>query len=192
MWLEVAVSWNRLYSRGGSMRGTKTLWETIAEVAKTEGVELFDIDFPGDSSRGGVVRVYITRTPPSEGTGSDESAPDGESKSRNGVQFDDCVRVCKKLLDIDEHEAFIPDTCTLEVSSPGINRRLRLPQHFVGAVGERVRVKYKNLVTNTNQVVLGTLRAVTGDSLQIESEEGSGVVTCDVGEIKDARVDFKF
>jgi ribosome maturation factor RimP len=174
------------------MRGTKTLWETIDEVAKAEGVELFDVDFPGDSSRGGVVRVYITKSPCREVSGGDEGVPDENGKSRNGVQFDDCVRVCKRLLDIDEQEAFIPDTCTLEVSSPGINRRLRLPQHFVGAVGERVRVKFRNLTTNTNQVVLGTLRSVTSDLLEIQSEEGSGIVTCDMSEIKDARVDFKF
>lgn len=32
---------------------------------------------------------------------------------------------------------------TLEVSSPGLERRLRTPQHFAGAVGETVKVKLR-------------------------------------------------
>ena len=40
------------------------MWRMIAEVAESEGVELFDIEFPRDggaSGRSGVVRVYITK-----------------------------------------------------------------------------------------------------------------------------------
>jgi ribosome maturation factor RimP len=170
------------------------VWKTINEVAQEEGVELFDVDFPSDARRGGVVRVYITktsqRTPQEDPAAVDEAT--GEALNRSGVMFEDCVRVCKKLLDIDEKEPFIPDTCTLEVSSPGVNRRLRLPEHFAGAIGERVRIKYRNRETSAYQVILGTLRSKSGDTVEIESESKKEVVSIQLKEVKEARVDFKF
>jgi ribosome maturation factor RimP len=170
------------------------VWKTINEVAQEEGVELFDIDFPSDARRGGVVRVYITKTGQQAPQGEPEEVDEatGETVNRSGVMFEDCVRVCKKLLDIDEKEPFIPDTCTLEVSSPGINRRLRLPEHFVGAVGERVRIKYRNPETNAYQVILGTLRSKSGETLEVENESKKEVVSIQLKEVKEARVDFKF
>jgi ribosome maturation factor RimP len=38
----------------------------------------------------------------------------------------------------------MPDRYTLEVSSPGLERTLRTPKHFTGAIGENVKVKTRN------------------------------------------------
>jgi ribosome maturation factor RimP len=35
----------------------------------------------------------------------------------------------------------MPDRYTLEVSTPGLERTLRTPKHYAGAIGERVKVK---------------------------------------------------
>jgi ribosome maturation factor RimP len=176
------------------MSQSRTLWDTISAVAKEEGVELFDLDFPGDASRGGVVRVYITK--PAGTVLKSEPIPTSDEESegtpRNGVQFEDCVRVSKRLLDIDEQDAFIPETCSLEVSSPGVNRRLRLPQHFAGAVGERVRIKFRDAATSVHQVVHGKLCSASGDIVEVESEPKAEVVKISLREVKEARVDFKF
>ncbi len=177
------------------MNEGSAVWKTISEVAHEEGVELFDVDFPSDARRGGVVRVYITkggqqRAVAEQTEASDEASAEGVN--RNGVMFEDCVRVCKKLLDIDEKEPFIPDTCTLEVSSPGINRRLRRPEHFSGAVGERVRIKYRNSDTSTYQVILGILCSHRGDTVEVQSESKKETISIHLTEVKEARVDFKF
>jgi ribosome maturation factor RimP len=167
------------------------MWHMIAEVAVSEGVELFDIEFPRDggaSGRSGVVRVYITKAAAAIPEGSEESP-----ERRSSVTFDDCVRVTKRLLDIDEQNAFVPASCVLEVSSPGINRTLRLPVHFDGAVGERVRLKFRNAQASY-QVVTGQLRAVTDGVLEVEVEEKKLKETLSIplAEVKEARVDFKF
>jgi ribosome maturation factor RimP len=165
------------------------MWRMIDEVATSEGVQLFDIEFPSDggaSGRSGVVRVYITKPVSAESEGSEE-APE----RRSSVTFEDCVRVTKRLLDIDEAEPFVPASCVLEVSSPGINRTLRLPVHFVGAVGERVRMKFRN-AQNAYQVVTGQLRSADEQTLEIESEEKKEVLVVKLSEVKEARVDFKF
>jgi ribosome maturation factor RimP len=60
-----------------------------------------------------------------------------------GVDLDalaDLTREISKALD--EHDP-MPDRYTLEVSTPGLERTLRTPHHFTGAIGERVKVKIK-------------------------------------------------
>jgi len=167
------------------------MWRMISEVATSEGVELFDIEFPRDggaSGRSGVVRVYIAKSMTTIPEGSEESP-----ERRSSVTFEDCVRVTKRLLDIDEQNAFVPASCVLEVSSSGINRTLRLPVHFTGAVGERVRLKFRD-AQSSYQVVTGQLRAVTDGILEVEVEEKKhkGMLSIPLAEVKEARVDFKF
>jgi ribosome maturation factor RimP len=62
--------------------------------------------------------------------------PDG-----SGVGIDDCERVSREvsaLLDV--HDP-VPSAYTLEVSTPGLDRVLRTPEHFQRFVGERVNVE---------------------------------------------------
>jgi ribosome maturation factor RimP len=167
------------------------MWKMIDEVARSEGVELFDIEFPRDggaSGRGGVVRVYITKSSSDVSEGSDELP-----ERRSGVTFEDCVRVTKRLLDIDEQSSFVPASCVLEVSSPGVNRTLRLPAHFGGAVGERIRAKFRN-AQGSYQVVVGLLQSFADGVLEIEVDEKKATekLLVPLNDVKEARVDFKF
>lgn len=58
-----------------------------------------------------------------------------------GVGIEDCEQVSREvsaLLDVTDP---VPTSYTLEVSSPGLDRVLRLPAHFVRFVGRRVKVE---------------------------------------------------
>lgn len=182
-----------------------SLWSVIHAVALEEGVELFDIDMPGEGGESegrGLVRVYITRDRSKDAQSVEPAAPISEDGTvlraevlRTGVLFEECVRVSKRLLDIDESDGLIPDNCLLEVSSPGVNRRLRRVEHFEGAIGERVRVKFRgenNSGDKTSQTVTGLLRSVIGETLEIDGEEKSGAVSVSLCDVKEARIDFKF
>jgi ribosome maturation factor RimP len=68
---------------------------------------------------------------------------------------------------------------------------LRRLDHFTGAIGERVRVKFRS-EKNTNQVVTGVLEGVNGDVLQIKGEDQGQTVAVQLGDVKEARVDFRF
>jgi ribosome maturation factor RimP len=85
------------------------------------GYELVDLDFtPG---RGGVVRIFIDKDP--------------------AVTLSDCETVSEQvgaLLDVEDP---IPSGYVLEVSSPGLDRRLRTARHFADVVGQEVRVELK-------------------------------------------------
>lgn len=155
------------------MSTVSSLWQTVDAVAVAEGVQLFDIDAPS-AKGGGFLRVYIT------------------TDQEGGVTFEDCVRVSKRLLDLDESEGFIPTGCSLEVSSPGVNRRLRLEDHFSSAIGERVRIKYKDQQTDKFKVVFGVIELFQDGNITLESEEDSQTILIPFAGVKEARVDFKF
>jgi len=65
--------------------------------------------------------------------------------SPNGIKLEDCEKVSRQvsaLLDVEEPLTY---EYTLEVSSPGLNRRLVKAAHFERFAGERVKVKLKRL-----------------------------------------------
>lgn len=172
-----------------------SLWEAISKIAAEEGVTLFDMDLPGggESGHGGILRVYIYRPKGAEPAPVEEAQAEGDEEHprRTGVSFEDCTRVAKRILDVDEQEALIPEGCLLEVSSPGINRRLRRAEHFCGAVGERVRLKFREQ-SGSYRVATGMLAAADSESVRLEVEERDEVVHVSLRDVKDARVDFKF
>ncbi len=66
--------------------------------------------------------------------------------------------------------ATIGGSYLLEVSSPGIERALRRPEHFREALGEEVSVKFHTDAGPRR--VRGVLRAFDGDHCVIESDDG--------------------
>ena len=65
----------------------------------------------------------------------------------------------------------IPGRYTLEVSSPGVERTLRRPAHFVKAVGETVTVKTRPQVPGDRRL-RGVLVAADDDGLTVEVDRG--------------------
>ena len=58
-----------------------------------------------------------------------------------GVGIDDCVDLTHAINPVLDSEDPIPQEYTLEVSSPGINRKLTRPEHFEAFLEAPVRVK---------------------------------------------------
>ncbi|MBN8548468.1 MAG: hypothetical protein J0M12_04040 [Deltaproteobacteria bacterium] len=159
------------------------LWETVDGIVKAEGLELFDIEVP--SGNAGTLKVFISRS-----AGREESESESEAKS-SGVQLHHCTAVAKKILDLENIEQLLPGEHLIEVSSPGINRKLSRPEHFRGAIGERVRLKIRGN-DGKNRVVFGTLRACTADTLSFEEEGTQAAQEVALSEVQQARVDFVF
>ena len=99
------------------------LTELIEPVCVDAGYELVAIEYKGGGS-GGLLRVYIDYP-----TGSDKS-----------IGFDDCATLSRELSAILDVEDPIVDKYNLEVSSPGIERPLRTPEHFKRFVGHQAKV----------------------------------------------------
>jgi ribosome maturation factor RimP len=130
------------------------VWEIAEPLVTHEGLEMVDVEFRRES-RGMVLRLYLDR--------------------EGGVSLDDLTRVSRQLGDVlDVHDA-VPGAYTLEVSSPGINRRLRRPDHFRRYIGKRVRVR---TVTphEGRRAFLGTLQRVDETGVTVESGGATHVI----------------
>lgn len=128
----------------------RRVWELIDPLATAEGLEVVDVEFRREN-RGAVLRLFLDR--------------DG------GVTLDDLTRVSRQVSDVlDVHEA-VPGKYTLEVSSPGINRRLRRPDHFARFVGGQVRVRTV-VPLDGRRTFLGTLSGVASGGITVAQEDG--------------------
>ena len=80
---------------------------------------------------------------------------------------------------------------TLEVSSPGLERPLRRPDHFTGAVNDRITVKTVPGAEGERRVT-GVLTAADGDGITVRPDEGPDAEERHLGydEIEAARTLF--
>lgn len=69
----------------------------------------------------------------------------------------------------------------LEVSSPGLERPLRTPDHFANAVGEELTCKARNAEGHLERI-RGTLTAVDGSTITVRTDAGDRTVALDVVE----------
>jgi ribosome maturation factor RimP len=109
------------------------------------GYELIDLDLKSGS--GGLVRLFIDKDP--------------------GVTLDDCERVSRQIGDLLDVEDPWPGRYVLEVSSPGLDRRLRTADHFASVVGSEIRVELKRPIEGRRRF-RGHL--IAADTTQIDVE----------------------
>ncbi len=86
-----------------------------------------------------------------------------------GITMEECVGINRELGDVLDVEDIIEESYVLEVSSPGLNRRLRKPRDFQRVVGETVSVKTRERVDERRRFQ-GTLLTADegGISLMVE------------------------
>jgi len=69
-----------------------------------------------------------------------------------------------------EHSDPVPGEYTLEVSSPGIERSLRRPDHYTRVIGATVNVRLRD-VTNEARRIQGVLVAADDHGITVRSDE---------------------
>lgn len=120
----------------GSVSLSSKLEGIIAPELMRMGYELVDLEYLKQASGNpAVIRIFI------DFASLDDSTPQEERKS---VGIDDCVTVDRglnELFESPEFEAVYPGEFTLEVSSPGVDRRLRTAKHFTDHIGKSVKVR---------------------------------------------------
>ena len=68
-----------------------------------------------------------------------------DSRPGQGVTADDCAGISRSLERFLESRAMVGPRYVLEVSSPGLERPLRWPEHWRRFVGHRARLKVESL-----------------------------------------------
>lgn len=95
--------------------------------------------------------------------------------SDDGIGIEDCERVSRAINPIIDEADPIEDFYYLEVSSPGIERVLRRPEHYMASIGCEVEARLFAPDENKKKSYTGRLAAYDGSSVEIVSETG-GVV----------------
>jgi ribosome maturation factor RimP len=136
-------------------------------------LDLYDLEY-----RGGVVRVTIDRpavAAPVEGV--DESAEEGakgvEASPQGGLDLE-MIALATRLISRElDHEDPVPGHYTLEVSSPGLERVLRTPEHFARSIGATVAVRMRDIGEGGERRVHGVLEASDDATITVRTEDGS-------------------
>src|SRR5262245_12866295 len=121
----------------------------VEPVVSALGLELYDVEVAG-SGRSKVVRVLVDR--------------------EGGVDVDTVGAAAERIspvLDEAPMVGVLPGPYALEVSSPGLERPLRRPDHFRRAVGSQVSVKVPG------RRVRGVLTAADDESFEIVLPDGT-------------------
>ena len=93
-----------------------------------------------------------------------------------GIMIDDCVDVSRKLSDALDVDDRIDDAYTLEVSSPGLGRKLVKDREYTLSIGRDVDVKFYKAKDGSKEI-RGKLTAFDKDTVTIEQTEGKSPPT---------------
>jgi len=127
--------------------------EIAGPLVEEMGFELVDVEFV--TAGRFTIRVYLDRL---DGSG-------------GNISIEDCTRVSRRLDDALEMNQTVPHRFVLEVSSPGIERRLRTLEHFRRHPGERVFVQTHDLVDGRRRVE-GLLAEAVDGTVTVKTDEG--------------------
>ena len=109
--------------------------EITQRVASSSGLEVVEVELLG-GGKGRMLRITIDRWPQPAGEVGAEAGP-----VVTGVTHQDCERVSREVGTILDVEGVVPGASyTLEVSSPGLDRRLTAPRDYQRFLGSRVKL----------------------------------------------------
>ena len=105
----------------------------------------------------------------------------------SGIALDDCELVSGQVSALLDVEDPIPGHYNLEVSSPGLDRKLAKPEHFDRFAGRRVRIRLRR-DHNGRRKFGGILLERKGGIVVVDVNDGTGQVELNLDDIKIARL----
>jgi ribosome maturation factor RimP len=139
--------------------------EIVLPLVAAADLELYDLELEG-----GILQVLVHKP--------------------GGADIDVIARLARSISHaLDEHDP-IPGNYALEVGSPGLERRLRTPAHFAGAVGANVKIKTKP-GTEGDRRVEGVVAAADDATVTLQGPDGEPR-TVRIDDIERARTTFEW
>jgi ribosome maturation factor RimP len=165
------------FSNGQKME-LEQIREAAERVARTEGLQVWDVEWKIGKDR--ILRVYI-----------DKPA---------GVSHADCQAVSEQLSVILDIEELVPgQRYTLEVSSPGMDRKIFLPEHYERFTGRMAKIWLHQPVepgegAKPLSYVEGRLMGYADDRVRIELAKttGKGIIELQFENIRKANLIVEF
>jgi ribosome maturation factor RimP len=131
------------------------------------GLDIYDLELVG----GGAARTLrLTVTRP------------------GGVDLESITAATQAVSPIVDQAATISGSFLLEVSSPGIERALRRPEHYTSALGEEISIKFHTSAGPRR--VRGVLREFDGERCVVETDDGPEAIP--LADVTQARTVFEW
>jgi ribosome maturation factor RimP len=144
--------------------------EIAERVATPEAIEIVEVQLLG-SGRGRVLRIFIDRP--------------------QGVSHADCEFISQQVGTILDVEDVIPgDSYTLEVSSPGLERKLQKAKDFERFVGKKAKVVLREPVENQRRWE-GKLAGFSDGMVALEPSTGK-VIRFPLAQVEKANLKFEW
>jgi ribosome maturation factor RimP len=151
--------------------------EVAARVAGSSGLNVWDIELKG-SGAARTLRIYIDKP--------------------EGVNHEDCSAYSREVATILDVEDAVPGGAyVLEISSPGLDRKLFKPEHFAQFSGSLIKFSTRELV-NGNRHFEGRLVGYSGDQLTVDLDQvasrkkakaqGAGVIVVPFSNVEKANL----
>ena len=121
---------------------SKTIESELRRIATGEGCELLEVEF-----HGGLLRIILDHP--------------------EGVTLERCASFSRQASAALDLEDFGPSSYVLEVSSPGLDRKLYGPRDYERFSGKLVRVTFKVPETGRRRTVVGALESFSHDPERI-------------------------
>jgi ribosome maturation factor RimP len=141
----------------------------VEKVLLNLGFEMYDLEYFKQGKRW-VLRVFI-------------------DNAERPISINDCEIVSKELSAILDYYDVIPDSFLLEVSSPGIERKLKKNSDFIRFKGEEVVV---NFLKSNLSPVIGILEGIDNVGEYIFINTGKSEEKINRNDVKEVRIHFRF
>ncbi len=140
----------------------------LEPIVQSEGVSIYDVEYVKEGSDM-YLRAYIDK--------------------EGGVTIDDCENVSRALSAKLDSDDFIDEAYILEVSSPGLGRKLKKPRHFIQSMGQEIELKTYKAVDGKKEFT-GTLTGYDGGVITVDIDGTDR--SFDEADVADVRLTFDF
>ena len=127
------------------------------------GYELYDVEYVKEGPEY-YLRIYIDK--------------------ESGIDLNDCEKVSNEINEILDKADYIKEQYYLEVSSPGIERKLRKDKHLEQNISKNVEIKLFKKDNNGKKEYTGKLKAFNQEEIIIETDKEIAIERKNIAQIK--------
>ena len=127
------------------------------------GYDLYDVEYVKEGPEY-YLRIYIDK--------------------ESGIDLNDCEKVSNEINEILDKADYIKEQYYLEVSSPGIERKLRKDKHLEQNISKNVEIKLFKKDNNGKKEYTGKLKAFNQEEIIIEADKEITIERKNIAQIK--------
>ena len=150
------------------------IYQLSQRVVQETDFELYDVTY---NSINNLLRVFIYE------------------KSTQSAEINDCVEVDRAFSRYIESEDWLPEKLTLEVSSPGLYRKIKTLSHFRMSIGKLIKVHFGPEIKPEkfkNKKVIAMLNNCNDDSIDLTTQKDEEIINVNFINIKSVNAEYQF